>query len=215
MSHRVYPEVDVISGEPQDFALGIHRRYPVAVSEHGAPGLPGGAGGVLDLTEVVEPAVDCTEACRRTEEIRPGLPADRDDMPECRHLAPDAVDEGRPLHVGNDGHCSCVAESVENLVLLVDPVRRDRDGADTPEGEVGDEVLRRALQVDADTVPALDPEVDEAAPDPGDPVQEFGVGIRFVPGGDYEGEFSCDMGVGIEECCTVRHGWSPFGMDAL
>ncbi len=136
-------------------------------------------------------------------------------MPECRRTVPDAADEGRPLHVGDDGRCPRIADGVENLLLLVDPVRRDRDGADTPEGDITDEVLRRTLQVDADPIPALDTEVDEAAPDPGDPVQEVGVGVGFFPGGDDEGRLSGVVGVSVEECCTVRHGWAPFSKDAL
>jgi len=98
-------------------------------------------------------------------------------VPEGRRPVPDAADEGRPLRVGDDGRRPRVADGVEDLVLPVDPVCRDRDGADAPEGEVTDEVLRRTLQVDADPVPVLDSEVEEAASDPGDPVPEVGVGV--------------------------------------
>ena len=141
MPHRVDPEIDVICGEPQDFAFGVHGRHPVTVGEHRPFGLPGGPGRVLDLAEIIKPAVGRTEIGGRTEKGLPGLPADRDDVPEGRRPIPDPADEGSPIPVGDDGRCPCIADGVENFILPIDPVRRDGNGPDAPEGEVGDEVL--------------------------------------------------------------------------
>ena len=211
VAHRVDTEVDVVRGNSEEIPLGIHRRDPVAVGEHGAFGFPGGAGGVLDLAEVVEPAVGGAAARVRTEELAPrggagDLAADGDDVPECRCPVPDAADEGRTFRVGDDGGGSCVADGVEDLVLPVDPVRRDRDGADPPEGKVGDEVLRRTVEIDADPLPAPDPEGEEAACGPGDQVEEVGAGIGLPPGGDDESGFCRVTGVGVEKRGAVRHG---------
>ena len=136
-------------------------------------------------------------------------------MPERRRLVPDAPDERRTLRVGDDGDGTCVADGVENLALPVDPVRRDGDGADAPEGEVTDEVLRRTVEVDADAVPAPDPEVEEAAPDPADPVEEFGAGVGLSGGGDDESGLFGVTGVGVEKRGAVRHGSAPGGRYAL
>lgn len=60
-----------------------------------------------------------------------------------------------------------------------------------------------------------DPEVDEAAPDPGDLVAEIGVGIGLSPGGDDESDLCRVMGVGVEERGTVWHVKSPRSKYAL
>ncbi|KAF5027925.1 hypothetical protein DSECCO2_664410 [anaerobic digester metagenome] len=212
--HRVDAEVDVVGGDPEDVPFGVHCRDPVSVGEHGAFRLSGGPGGVLDLAEVVEPAVGGTAARFGTEEVNPGdcargIPADGDDVPECWGPVADAADEGGTLDVGDDGGGSCVADGVEDLVLPVDPVRRDRDGADPPEGKVGDEVLRRTVEIDADPLPAPDPEGEEAACGPGDQVEEVGAGIGLPPGGDDESGFCGVTGVGVEKRGAVRHGGAP------
>lgn len=111
------------------------------MGEHRPFGFPGGPGRVLDLAEIIKPAVGRTEIGGRTEKGLPDLSVDRDDVPEGRCSIPDPADESCPLPVGDDGRGSRIADGVEDFILPVDPVRRDGDGPDAPEGEVGDEVL--------------------------------------------------------------------------
>ena len=199
VAHGVDAEVGVGLAAVEDVALVVDRGEPVAVREHRALGLAGGAGGVLQLAEVVEVGV----LRREHGGAAPGFDVAGDVRGHGDGQRGEELGAGG---VGHDEGSAGIADEVGEFVAGVDAVAGDGDGADAPDGEVGEEVLGGAVEVEGDAVALADAAFLEGAGHLGGDGEDFGGVVPRAALGAVEDGLAEAARVGVEEGRDVQHG---------
>ncbi len=194
VAERQEAEEDVGRIEVDDLAGGLEVVEHVAVAQHRALRVPGGARGVdhgrqvvaIDRSDAVAPRDpvgglhlgtrdDVLERERAIRELAGRL--ERDDVLEGRAFGADARDLVRLLRVlDEDGLRLHVVDDERRLARLGLGIDRAGDGPERQRREIGDRPLRARAGDDADGVAVADAEVLQAQRQVRDPVPHLAVG---------------------------------------
>ena len=143
MPHRVDAEIDVVLFVGQHIADVVDRGEPVSVGKHRSFGFACRSGRILQLAEVVVFGV-----CRQeTGFAAQGFDVSGDIDPDLQ-----IAGGGDAVWIGDEDLRARVFRHIGKFAWGIDAICGNRDAADPPYGEVGEEVFGAAVHIEEDTV---------------------------------------------------------------